>query len=209
VKARILSLDTDEHRTAQELLPWFVNRTLDASEASLVAKHLVHCGRCQGDAAEQAELRAGAGNAETGGDVDRDWAALRGRLGAIPAAPARARVGLVRRWWLPTMVALYGVVLLAMTVVLVSLASHDEPYRALGTEPASVAPNALAVFRSEASSQQMRDALRAADARIVGGPTVSDAYLLRLADASPRALARLRAQPGVLRVEALQGDASR
>ena len=45
-------------------------------------------------------------------------------------------------------------------------------------------------------------------ARIVGGPTVTDAYLLRVANPTPEVLARLRAQPGVLSVEALQEEAS-
>ncbi|MGZ5216143.1 MAG: zf-HC2 domain-containing protein, partial [Caldimonas sp.] len=75
--------------------------------------------------------------------------------------------------------------------------------------PASAEANALALFHADATEQQIRAALRAVGARIVGGPTVTDAYLVRLGDPGPDALARLRAQPGVLRVESLQGEASR
>jgi hypothetical protein len=65
----------------------------------------------------------------------------------------------------------------------------------------------VAVFRSDATNQQMRDALHAAGATIVGGPTVTNAYLLRFnAAVGPQGLARLRSQPGVVSVEALQGD---
>ena len=67
----------------------------------------------------------------------------------------------------------------------------------------------MAVFRGDATSEQMRDALQAVEARIVGGPTITDAYLLRIGNPTPQVLARLRAQPGVLRVEALQEEASR
>ena len=68
MKARILSLDSAEHRSAQELLPWFVNGTLAAAEAASVARHLAGCERCRKDAAEQAQLRASAPSAsEPGG----------------------------------------------------------------------------------------------------------------------------------------------
>jgi hypothetical protein len=212
VKARILSLDSDEHRAAQELMPWFVNGTLDADEAALVTGHLAHCSRCQGDAAEQAELRvAAAGLAVGGGDVDRGWIQLRDRIAAPPRAaasqPATGRGGSWKQW-LPWAVALQSAVLLALVVVLFGI-PRDERYHALGAPAAIVEPNAVAVFRNDATNRQIRDALRAAGARIVGGPTLTDAYLLRVETASAETLARLRAQPAVLSVEALQGEASR
>ena len=157
-------------------------------------------------------MRTSSWPLETGGNVDRDWVALRERLDAIPASPARVPMDSERRWWmkwLPLAVALQGAVLLVLTIVLTGGAPRDEPYRALGAQPAPVEPNAVVVFRGDASNQQMRFALRAADARIVGGPTVTEAYLLRFADASPQSLARLRAQPGVLKVEALLGPEPR
>jgi hypothetical protein len=211
VTARILSLDSDEHRTAQELLPWFVNGTLSAAEAASMENHLAHCSRCQGDALEQARLRAAGADIEARGDVDRDWAMLRSRIEASrhSAAPVLANSKL--RWWkgwLPFAVAVQTAVLLALTLMLVTT-PHDERYRTLGTTPAAIEPNAVVVFRSDATNQQMRDALHAAGARIVGGPTVADAYLLRLTTVSPGALAQLRAQPSVLSVEALQGGATR
>ena len=55
----------------------------------------------------------------------------------------------------------------------------------------------------------MRRALRAADARVVGGPTVTDAYLLRIPSLDADALARLRAEPAVARVESLEGEPAR
>ena len=207
MKARILSLDSDEHRAAQELMPWFVNGTLGAAEAASVAKHLAHCSRCQGDAAEQVELRAAAAADQTGGDVDRGWTQLRSRIEAMQRPATAGSAGWRRGSWLPWAVALQAAVLLALVLVLVGV-PRDERYRALGATPAATEPNAVAVFRSEATNQQMRDALHAAGARIVSGPTITDAYLLRFEKVSPEILARLRTQPGVLSVEALQADAS-
>jgi len=212
VKARILPLDSAEHRSAQDLLPWFVNGTLDAAEASSVARHIAGCERCQKDAAEQAQLRASAPAVQAAGDVERDWAVLRSRIEALPRAPSRQGEDTARgswRRWLPLTVALQGVVILTLVLVLVAGPSREERYRALGAQPAASEANAVAVFRSDATSQQMRDALHAVGARVVGGPTITDAYLLRVTDPTPQVLSRLRAQPGVLRAEALQEEASR
>jgi hypothetical protein len=213
MKARIFPIDTAEHRAAQELMPWFVNRTLDADEASSVARHIAECARCQKDAAEQNALRAVAFAAESGGDVDRDWAVLRSRIGAMPPSAKPAPEISKPRWWkqwLPITVAVQAAIMLSLVLLLVGGPLRDQRYRALGSPPAAVEPNAVAVFRSDATNQQMRDALHAAGASIVGGPTVTNAYLLRFnATAGPDGLARLRVQPGVVSVEALQGDAPR
>jgi hypothetical protein len=211
VKARILPLDSDEHRQAQDLLPWFVNETLDPAEAAKVAAHLAHCVRCQSDAAAQAELRALPDDAEAASTIERDWARLRSQLGAAPRLPG-ASTPFARPWWkrgLALAVAIQSVVVLGLATALLAVSMRPEPYRALGAAPAAAEANAVAVFRADATEQQMRDALRAAGARIVGGPTLTDAYLLRLNDRDAQAIARLRAQPGVLSVESLQGEAAR
>jgi hypothetical protein len=222
VKARILALDSDEHRRAQELLPWFVNGTLDGDEAALVAAHVAGCSRCLLDADEQARLRSAGADAAPLGDVDRGWALLRARLeadaaaapGEAPLTPSAARADgapamrSTRRWWrpaLPLALSLQAVVILALAGVLVAILPRSEPYRALGAAPDSAEPNALVVFSGEATNAQIGAALHAVDAHIVGGPTVTGAYLLRIGAAAPAALDHLRAQPGVLGAETLQG----
>jgi len=213
VTARVLPLDSDEHRLAQELLPWFVNGTLEDDESARIAAHLAQCGRCQQDAREQAALRSAFPPSAPGGDLERLWASMRGRLGApaAPAAPARPLqpAGSVPRWrpgWRSAL-ALQSLVIVVLAAALAGVTSLREPYRALASS-AAVDADALVVFRADATSAQMRDALRAADARIVGGPTVTDAYLLRFGAAGGDALARLRAEPAVVRVESLRAEAS-
>jgi len=73
----------------------------------------------------------------------------------------------------------------------------------------TVDANAIVVFRNDATQAETSAALRAAGARIVGGPTAADAYLLQLPEPAAPALARLRAERAVARVEALQGEATR
>jgi anti-sigma factor RsiW len=211
VKARILPLDSAEHRSTQDLLPWFVNGTLGADEASAVASHLAQCERCQKDALEQARLKASVFVSPPEGDVDRDWAALRSRIEAAPASAThkpQAAPSWPWRRWLPMTVAVQAAFTVALILVLLGGSLREERYRALGERPTAFEANAVAVFRNDATNQQMRDALHAAGARIVGGPTVTDAYLLRITNATPEALSRLRMQPGVLSVEALQGSTS-
>ena len=208
MKARILTLNSDEHQVAQELLPWFVNGTLDAIEASQVLRHMAGCNLCRADAATQAELKGLSTEGAPGGDVDRDWSALRSRLDH-DSAPLRAQAAMARPWWwqgLRLAMAVQVSVTIVIAIALVSALPGGESYRALGAAPVVAEPNALVVFRADATTTQMSAALHAAGARIVGGPTVTDAYLLRLPTVSPAALASIRAQPGVLSVESLQGE---
>jgi hypothetical protein len=209
VNARVVPLGGDEHQAAQQLLPWFVNGTLGASEAAQVGEHVARCAACQADVAAQAEWRAVALDDATHGDVDRGWATLRARLddAATPPRPSAPRFA----WWrqaLQLAVAVQAAVILVMAFALVSLLAPAEPFRALGS-PAAVDANAIVVFRADATQLETGAALRAAGARIVGGPTAADAYLLRLPEPTAPVLARLRAERAIARVEALQGEAAR
>jgi len=218
VKARVLQLDSDQHLAAQILLPWYANATLDPDETACVEAHLVQCPRCQADVEFQRRLAADPPQ-EPESSVDRGWLALRARLEPTavedrplvspaqtrrPAAPARA-------WgmrWLPLALGVQAVLTLLLATVWL-VVSRPAEYRTLGTPQVTTAANALVVFRAEATEADIRRALHAADARIVGGPTVTDAWLLRLPEPGAAALARLRAAPAVARVESLEGEPRR
>ena len=206
MNARIVSLTGDEHQGAQLLLPWFVNGTLDAAEAAQVAEHVAQCSACQADVAAQRQLQAVAPDAAPRADVDRGWAALAARLDA-GAGTSRRRPGPALAWWrhgLQLAVAVQAAVILVMAFALVALLPAAAPYRALGSA-AVVDANAIVVFRADATQAETGAALRAAGARIVGGPTGADAYLLHLPEPSAAAVARLRGERAVASVEALQG----
>nr|MDP9168950.1 zf-HC2 domain-containing protein [Actinomycetota bacterium] len=203
MKARILALDSDEHRDVQTLLPWFVNKTLDDLEAARVEAHVAGCVRCQGDAAWQGRLRdtcgLGARADDAASNVDRGWSALRPRLDAKPPAPAprtpRAAGRAPQPWlrWPRSLVASHVGVVLLTALVLFGATRPNEPYRGLGSPaPTVTEANVVVVFKPGATETQIRAALRASDARLVGGPTVTDAYLLHLSDPGPGELARLR-----------------
>lgn len=215
MKADVLPIDGAEHQAVQLLLPWRGNALLDASEAARVEAHVAECPRCQADLAWQARLRQAAPDVAPAelAPVDRRWAALRRQIVADGAAARPASRPLrhaVSRGWSFALAAQAG---LLVAFVLVAawpgLSARVEPYRGLGAAPASAAANAIVVFRADATEAQMRAALRAGDARLVGGPTVTDAYLLHLRTTDDITLARLRGQPGVLRIESLEAEAAR
>ncbi|HWP10481.1 MAG TPA: hypothetical protein VNN06_01570, partial [Ramlibacter sp.] len=112
----------------------------------------------------------------------------------------------LRARWLPLAIGLQAAIVLTLALAWWIAPQRDEPYRALGAAPA-VTANVLVVFRPTATETDIRRALRAHRAQLVGGPTATDAYLLRLSSLSPEAISRLRADGTVLRVESLEGDA--
>jgi hypothetical protein len=64
-------------------------------------------------------------------------------------------------------------------------------------------------FRPEATEQEMRRVLRDSEARLVYGPTATDAYLLAVpAGLETAAVQRLRKESAVLLVESLDGRAA-
>ena len=206
MKARILSLDSDEHGAVQALLPWYANATLAAAERARVDAHLGTCARCRADVEFQRHLCA-TPVATPPGDADSGWLALRARLD-LPRAGARppaARASWLGPRWLAFALGLQAAFVLALATVWLALPRPAE-YRTLGTVASAPAANALVVFRPDATEAEIRRALRAADARLVGGPTVTDAYLLRLPVLGAASLARLRAELAVARVESLEGE---
>jgi len=219
VKADVLPIDGAEHQAVQLLLPWHGNALLSASEAARVEAHVAECPRCQADLAWQARLRsASAGVLRAEGpssDLDRRWVTLRQQLASADAAAAHTAQRRSPRWvvslgW-PFVLSAQAALLLALALVAAwpPLSPPADSYRGLGAGPVNTAANAIIVFAASATEAQIRAALRAGDARLVGGPTVSDAYLLQLRTNDRATLENLRGQPGVLRVESLEAEAAR
>ena len=101
---------------------------------------------------------------------------------------------------------------LAVVVLVAAIAgplTRPEPYRALGSAPAAASANVIVMFRPDATERAMRGALNASGARLVGGPTAADAYLLQVAPAAREsALARLRAEGDVVMAQPIDSGQS-
>jgi anti-sigma-K factor RskA len=207
------------HKEAEELLPWYATGQIEAEEQALVERHLATCAHCRRQLAF--ERRMVDEFAAMTPEIDSGWARLRERLEPQSQPSGKAR----ESWWDKSVrdaaaawrglshpaVAAVAFAQLAFVIVAGSvLLSLSRPsYRALGSAPPPQSANVIAMFRPDTSEVQMRELLRTSGASMAGGPTPTDAYLLRVpAPSRDRALARLRADRQVLMAEPIDGDRS-
>ena len=199
------------HDEAEELLPWYTTGQLAPDEQALVERHLASCAECRAqlgfDRRMIDEFPA------MSPEVDSGWARLRQRLEPRQsfarkiARDAEALWQMLRR---PPVAAL-AVAQLAFVVVAASvLLSLSRPsYHALGSAPPPASANVVVIFRADTTESQRRDLLRANNASLVGGPTPTDAYLLRIPEPSrEKALAALRADAHVAMAQPIDGSTS-
>lgn len=198
----------DVHEEAEMLLPWYVTGQLDELDRSRVDRHLASCAPCQ----MQVRLERGLAEEVRGlvPEVELGWTEIRRQLGV-----GRSRWTKIARWaeeaWRalsrPAVAGLAAAQVAFLLVAAGLMLSIDRaPYRALGTPQAAATANVIIVFGPEATEVQFRRALLASGARLVGGPTSADAYLLRVPDDRRQAaLAKLRAAPGVSLAEPIDG----
>jgi hypothetical protein len=124
-------------------------------------------------------------------------ARARPRLAAasLPAAEAVVRPGWMG-WALATQFA--GLVVLTGLLIHPINPRPAPLYHALGAAPAAVQPNLMVIFRPQTPEAALRETLRTAGVRVVGGPTEADAWLLQApAEERAAALAKLRAADAV------------
>ena len=203
-----VQLHEDPHHRAQKLLPWYANNTLDPAEASLVEAHLATCADCRTALEMDRALGRQAPDLPLG--VEQGWTAMRERLVATPDRPI-ARVRFLRRpiaiGWAIAAQAMAAA--LIFVLVLPSRPPTGNPaYHALGAAPAGDAGNIVVLFSPSTPQADMRSALTLVNAQVVGGPTASGAYVVKVPEARrPDALQRLRAASGVVLAEPIdRGD---
>mgnify|MGYP003945896541 CR=1 FL=1 len=217
MSGQILRLEPDPHVAVQRLLPWYLTGRLETAEHDVVEAHLAQCAECRAELETERQwqlLHPGHG-AQV--DVEEGWARMRARLaGELPAAAAPAPLFAPapaprRRRWLPPVwrAAPRGPARAWAAPALLSVALAGAivfTLRPVAPAGLYIAQIARAVrFAPDATEAQIRKSLKDSGARLVDGPTVSDAYVVRL----PRehyaaALDRLRKAPGVALVEALE-----
>ena len=197
---KVLPFDTDAHHAVQTLLPWHAMGSLDADDAARVESHLAGCPICRAELDLERWLQAAQPRPVDRGEVEQGLARMRE---LIRLAPQRARTTPAR--WLHWALGAQFAVVAVLAAVLVLELTGTEPYRALGAPDAGASANAVVIFKPEATEQEMRRALRDSGARLVDGPTASNAYLLNVPnDGHVAAIARLRAQPAVAIAESLE-----
>ena len=200
--AEIIRLRGSPHEQAQQLLPWYVNGTLDAGETAMVEAHLADCADCRADLAAERVLARDVAALPI--DVEHAWSALSDRIDAEgPPRRLAEPVPFLRRkvamgWALGGPLAAAAAVAFAVAVVPGAPSPAGETYRALGSAPTAQPGNALVMFKPDARDSDLRAALIKAGARVVDGPTATGAYIVRIApEGRGQAIDDLRATPQV------------
>ncbi|WP_332851646.1 zf-HC2 domain-containing protein [Duganella sp. S19_KUP01_CR8] len=110
--------------------------------------------------------------------------------------------------WLRWTVAAQWVAIIGLGALLLRPDSEPAPYRVLGSAVSS-GGNLVVIFQPDTTERELRRILQAQGARVVDGPTVTDAYLLNVPAAGrAQALQSLRADPAVKLAEALDGSSA-
>lgn len=132
---------------------------------------------------------------------------------ATAAAPASSITWTPRRAanqssWMRWAMAVQAVAIAGLLALLARPAADNASYHVLGSG-ANLSGNLVVVFKPDTAEQELRRVLLANGARVVDGPTDTDAYLLNVPAATrERALLSLRAEPSVMLVESLQAGAA-
>jgi hypothetical protein len=223
----IIQMPEDAHRDVQSLLPWYLAGGLNETELAQVKAHLSRCAECQADVRAEPRLAASIADLPIGAaalDVEHGWSRISRALeqAAPRRAPFAARIArLVARRptpvrpsraptpWLGWALAAQFCLLLVLSL---ALWRSEQPsrYHTLGAAPVSAAANVVVMFRPQTAEKDFRAILRSNDARLVGGPTETDAYLLHVSSVDrAKVLARLRRQSQVVLAEPVDAGATR
>jgi anti-sigma factor RsiW len=104
--------------------------------------------------------------------------------------------------WLGWAAAAQFAAIVVLAGVILQPKHEAASYHALGAAPQAAPANLMVAFRPETPERNLREALRSANARIVGGPTAADMYLLNVPSSErDKALATLRARTDVTLVQ--------
>jgi anti-sigma factor RsiW len=198
----IVPLHDDAHSETQQLLPWYLNGTLEESERARVDAHLAGCEECRADL--ERERVIGVRIAGAAPDVERGWADMQARMRA--AGTPKTQHWFRRR--VPMGWAVGAQAAAAALFVAILLPGHQAApapaYHALASAPDARAANGnlIVMFADTSTERDLRAALARSNARIVGGPTEAGAYVLHVGDAErERALAQLRGDTHVTLAE--------
>lgn len=185
----------NSHARVQELLPWFVNGSLNEGEQSLVDAHLEECPECR---ISVEELVAVAAKFSASDPFDLAWRsdAVCSFMDQLPPKP-----GVVSEsaWLRPTM-AVFGALAIA-AVLLVGLPRTDA-FRTLsfGEHVRDAPPVVQVVFGSDTTEKTIRDILLEDGNRVIGGPTQQGVYRVALGTSEDADvfIARLKHNPNVI-----------
>ena len=224
--------DGNDHQKVWEILPWYVNGTLEGHEHEFVARHILRCQSCADEVARCQSVATAVRSSEKAARTPspEHFARLMERIdrASASAAPERWRIR-VREWiekirlafqetpslfrWALAAQTAAIVLLTAATIWQASVAPFSL-YRTLsdaGSGPEAGRVHLQVVFADDITEREIRRLLSNIRATIVAGPSPMAVYTVALAADDHEApaqtqerLALLRAHPKVRLAEAKQ-----
>ena len=210
----------NQHQKVWEILPWYINGTLDSHEHELAARHILSCQSCADEVARCQSIAMAIRSAKAGAwsPSPEHFAGLMERIDRAntSAAPERRRIHVrewiekIRRHFQETP-SLFRWVLAAQTAAIVLLAAATiwqasvapfSLYRTLsdaGSGPAAGQVHLQVVFADDITEREIRTLLSSTGATIVAGPTPMAVYTVALAGDDRGGPARTRETLAVLR----------
>lgn len=226
MSGRVFRIDIPAHQAVQELLPWYASGQLAPDEMRRVHEHLRGCAQCREDLEWEHDMYADAAKPGAapdappeGVDMEASLARLLPALGAQERGDALAPSPAPRpRWWraaaanqpswLRWAVAAQWVLIIGLIGLLARPDQDADAYHVLGSGVAA-GGNLVVVFQPNTSERELRHILQAQNARVVDGPTVTDAYLISVPAAGrEQALRALRAEAAVKLAEPLDAGST-
>jgi hypothetical protein len=212
--------DGNHHQKVWEILPWYVNGTLEGDEHEFVARHILRCQSCADEVVRCQSIATAVRSAEeaTRMPSPEHLASLMERIdrGSASAAPEHWRIRVrewiekirlafqetpsLFRWALAAETA--AIVLLAAAIILQASVAPSLLYRTLsdtggGPEPGRV--HFQVIFADDITERESRELLSSIGATIVAGPTPMAVYTVALTADDREAPARTRETLAVLR----------
>ncbi len=204
----------DVHATTQELLPWYLNRTLGQAEQRQVEEHIRDCMSCRREMKSLTRLAAALTEPSAEIAATASFAAMRERMGVAAASTGPGDAAKEESRVVPlhrkpfVRFALAASLLLALLPVGMDMLrkdAADAPYYTLAAPaPAETAAADLrVVFVAGTSSDAILSALAAAGGHVAGNPNTAGALDVQLQqDATlEQAITMLRAHKDVLLAE--------
>lgn len=211
--------EMEQHVQVSRLLPWYAQHRLSPEEQSMVDAHLHTCAVCRSAVSNESVIANASEPRIADLDVERAWAKMSAKL---DGAEAVAGQSYPKKWSAPAVLhnlvhhlarpltipmAWLVVPQLAMVLVLATFLMQTEPevkYQVLGNG-VTLESNVVVVFKPEANQASVTRLLQKYEARIVDGPTVTNAYLLRVPeDQVPAAIREFRQDATIEQADGLQ-----
>jgi anti-sigma factor RsiW len=178
------------HQEVLELLPWFVNGTLNERDQSKVNEHLEGCGECDHEVQVLMETSK-VFHATTEPSAESIGRARSEFLQRLEVSAERKTYRATRRWMIPATMA---ACLLIAALFFGPMLQQQESFRTLSNTVPGNGPVIQLVFQPDTPEKSIRDLVLGNQGHIINGPTPQGVYRLELpADSDPhRVLKRLQ-----------------